>query len=155
MSDPASFVENSQLLTDIFGCWPSFHDAEVFEVNLTRGEVDIDANLYVFPSMTVKLHLWELTNETNPQGTLITRKHTIATLRFHDLMEEGFEIWGFNHQNAIFELAIDRVEPAEGPSPILEVVFRQSFGMGAEFKCMRAEVLNAIACDEKGKAIVA
>ena len=31
-------IENANLLTDIFGCFPSFHDAEVLRITLDRGD---------------------------------------------------------------------------------------------------------------------
>ena len=150
MCKPDSFVEHSSRLTSIFGYWPSFHDAEVVEVHLWRGDLDPDNDRYVFPVLTVKLHLWELTNETDAQGFLVSRHHTLARLRFHDV-EEDLELSGFNYQNEVFGLTIIKRERDDGPSPYLAVEFKPSFGMGATFKCRRAEVLDAVPCDEHGE----
>jgi hypothetical protein len=141
-------IVGSEKLTAIFGYWPSFHDAEVIELSFWRGEVNPEMGLYTFPALTAKLHLWELTNEVNSKGFLVLRKHTLATIRFHDVLESRIE--GFNHQNAILGLDIRLEEPSEGPSPVLAVTFRSAFGMDASLKCMRMEVLEAVACTENG-----
>jgi len=149
-SSPSLSVEHSERVTRIFGYWPSFHDAEVMDVHLWRGNVDPESARSVFPVLTVKLHLWELTNETDLRGFLVLRHHTIATLRFHDV-EDNIQLTGFNQQNVIFELTIERRQRSDGPSPFLVVEFISSFGMGAIFHCRRAEVLDAVPCDENGK----
>lgn len=149
MCTPEAIVEHSERLTRVFGGWPSFHDAEVVEVHLWRGDVDPERNRYVFPVLTVKLHLFELTDQTDSRGFLVTARHTLATLRFHDL-EADLELAGFNHENAIFGLTISRQRRDDGPSPYLAVEFEPSFGMGARFKCRRAEVVEAAPCNPRG-----
>ncbi len=152
MSAPESFVTGSEKLTRVFGHWPSFHDAEVIELHLWRGDVNPDQDRYVFPVLTAKLHLWELTNECDPQGCLVQKHHTIATLRFHGV-EEDLRLVGFNHQNAIFGLTIERQERDNGPSPFCTAEFQASFGMGATFKCATVEVVDALACDADGNVL--
>ena len=144
-------IEGSEKLTKIFGYWPTFHDAEVHELNLWRGDVEPDAGQYIFPALSVSLHLWELLNETNERGYLVTRHHTFAKLHFHDVDELKME--GFNHQNAIFGLSITREERPEGPSPLFVVNFDPAFGMGASFTCGRIEVVDAVPCSENGTPI--
>jgi hypothetical protein len=59
--DIRSLVRNASLLTNIFGGWPSFHDAEVLELRLDRngpGGVELHA----------KVHLFETTSEVTPEG---------------------------------------------------------------------------------------
>jgi hypothetical protein len=60
---------------------------------------------------------------------------------------------GFNHQNAILGLSIDRLERSEGPSPYFSVHMDPAHGMGAAFECLRIEVLSAVACNEEGRPI--
>ncbi len=104
MNEIEKFIEGSERLTSIFGYWPSFHDAEVIEFNLWRGDVEPDAGRYIFPVLTTKIHLWELTSEVDDRGILVMRHHTLTTLRFHDV--DKLHMDGFNHQNAIFGLSI-------------------------------------------------
>jgi hypothetical protein len=149
MPDVASSIQGSQKLADIFGCWPSFHDAEIIDLHFWRGVVDADKKRYVFPVLTVTLHVWELTSEVDKTGHYILRHHTLTTLRFHDVDE--FSMDGFNHQNAICELFIEKRERTDGPSPFFFVEFRPAFGMSASFRCSRAEVVDAVPWTEDGK----
>jgi hypothetical protein len=148
MPNVEEFIDSSKKLTDIFGYWPSFHDAEILELTFWRGDVDPDAGRYIFPVLQTRMHLWELTNETGP---LVRKHHTLATLRFHDIDE--FRMEGFNHQNAILGLSIVRQERASGPSPVFAVHFNPAFGMGATFVCGRVEVIDAAACSTEGKLL--
>ena len=149
MENIEALIEGSKKLTDIFGYWPSFHDAEVIELHFWRGDVEPDQERYVFPVLRVNLHVWEITNEVNPQGYLGRRHHTLVTLRFHDVNE--FRMEGFNHQNAILGLSITRQKRSQGPSPVFAIHFDPAHGMGASFICSRVEVVDAIRCSEDGK----
>ena len=133
-------IKGSEKLTKVFGYWPSFHDAEVLEITMWRGDVEPERNSYVFPMLTTKIHLWELISEVGKY--LVLRHHTIATLRFHDVNE--LHLSGFNHQNAIFGLSIVREEREEGPSPVFVIEFEEAFGVAAKFVCTRVEVLEAV-----------
>ena len=140
VNDPVTLVEGSERLTSIFGGWPSFHDAEVIEFHLWRGDVEPTAARYIFPVLTTKIHLWELTSEIDASGHYVLRHHTLATLRFHDV--DSLRMEGFNHQNAIFSLSITREEP-EDAQPYLSVEFEPAFGIAAAFRCYRIEILDA------------
>ena len=144
----ATLIEGSGKLTGIFGYWPTFHDAEIVELQLWRGDVYPDTKKYVFPVLTVKLHVWELTSEVDTAGYLVLRKHTLTTLRFHDVLD--LRIDGFNQQNSILELSIARKQNTEGPGRTFTVNFDPAFGMGAEFTCSRIEVVDAVAYSQDG-----
>ena len=140
MNEIEKFIEGSERLTSIFGYWPSFHDAEVIEFNLWRGDVEPDAGRYIFPVLTTKIHLWELTSEVDDRGILVMRHHTLTTLRFHDV--DKLHMDGFNHQNAIFGLSITVEERGEGFPPYLCVEFDPAHGIDLAFRCFRIEVLH-------------
>ena len=145
-----SLIVGSEKLTGIFGYWPSFHDAEVQELHFWRGNIETERGIYDFPVLTLTIHVWELTKEVNSKGFLVLRYHTLTRLRFYDVND--FQMQGFNHQNAIMELALRSEQRAEGPSPYFAVEIEPAFGMGASFKCLRVEVLDAVPCSEDGKA---
>lgn len=149
MDAPEQFVVGSEKLTTIFGYWPSFHDAEVIEIRLWRGDVDPDRDRYEFPVLTAVLHVLELTNETDARGSLMIRHHTLATLRFRGI--EDVELAGFNYMNQIRSITLSRKERAEGPSPYISVVMQEAVGISASFKCESVEVVDAVPCDEKGR----
>lgn len=151
--EAAAIVQGSEKLTNIFGYWPSFHDAEIIELNLWRGDVEPDEGRYVLPVLSAKIRLWELTQETDAAGMLKLRHETVATLQFHDV--DDIEITGFNHQNAVFGLTFgiqERGTYTNGKPlpPYITVHFQRSFGVEARFKCLRAEVVSALP-DKKGR----
>ena len=151
MAEIESLIQGSDKLKSVFGYWPSFHDAEVIEIHFWRGDIDTDNSKYVFPILTAKLHLWEITREVGPGGFLGRRNHTLARLRFYDVND--FKMEGFNHQNAILGLRLASCERIEGPSPLFDVHFDPAFGMGATLTCSRIEVLDAVPCTENGSEI--
>jgi hypothetical protein len=63
MANVETHIEGSEKLTCIFGRWPSFHDAEVVDLHLWRGDSMTERSHPRFPVLTTKIHLWELTNE--------------------------------------------------------------------------------------------
>jgi Immunity protein 50 len=101
MSEIAPLIVGSEKLTSIFGGWPSFHDAEVHELHFHRGHVDTDNNLYEFPRLTVKVHLWLMTNDVDQKGYYVSTKHTLTTMKFYDVDE--FKMEGFNHQTPFLD----------------------------------------------------
>ncbi|MEO6848200.1 MAG: Imm50 family immunity protein [Chthoniobacterales bacterium] len=150
--DPAfsSLIKGSKKLIEVFGYWPSFHDAEIMDIHFSRGEVDPERDRYIFPILTVKLLVSELTREKDAKGFLflLPRLHTLTTLRFHDVNED-FTMDGFNHVNQITELFI--AQQARGtftngePLPPYYVVeLKRGFGVSASFRCMGVEVLDAV-----------
>jgi hypothetical protein len=151
MENIESLIQGSEKLTSIFGYWPSFHDAEIIDLHFWRGVVEPDQGRYDFPVLTLRIHVWELTNEVNSKEFLVLKHHTLTTLRFCDVDE--FRMEGFNHQNAILGLSVTHQQRAKGPSPYFVVHLEPAFGMGASFSCLRVEVVNAIPCSEVGKPI--
>lgn len=58
-----SYIEGAEKVNQFFGEWPSFHDAEVVEMNFWRGRIypgDWD-DRNVFPVITVKILVLEAT----------------------------------------------------------------------------------------------
>ena len=151
MENVETLIAGSEKLTGIFGYWPSFHDAEVLDLHFVRGDVRPEDGVYDFPALTLRIHVWELTNKSDLNGYLIVRHHTLTTLKFSDVAE--FQMTGFNHQNALLGLVLSTQRRDEGPSPYFVVELRPSFGMGASFECLRVEVTEATPCTDEGKPI--
>ena len=97
MSEIASLIVGSEKLTSIFGRWPSFHDAEIHDLHLQRGYINL---------LTVRLHLWLMTRDIDQKGFYVSTKHTLTKMKFYDV--DNFRMEGFNHQNAIFGLGIEQ-----------------------------------------------
>jgi hypothetical protein len=130
-------VENAELLESIFGRWPSFHDAEIHTIFITR---DCDSG----PQMDVAIHLWEMTNEVDAKGFFVLKHHTLTTLRFCGVSE--LQLADFNNQNVLFDLELTE-ETGKG----FVVSMPTSYGCYASFKCQAIRVISAEACDPKGK----
>jgi Immunity protein 50 len=122
MSEIATRIVGGEKLTNIFGRWPSFYDPEVHELHFERGHIDTDAQVYEFPRLTVKLHLWLLTNEVDQKGYYVLTNHTLLTMRFYDV--DNVKMEGFNHQNAILGLEIEPKNPRGRTHAILRSQLR-------------------------------
>ena len=150
MSSIESFILNSEKLTRTFGYWPSFHDAEVIDLHLWRGNVDPEQGKWEFPVLTMKIHLWEMTKEVNSEGYFVLRYHTLCTLRFRDV--QNFHMSHFNFQNAMMELLITRKEREKPPSPYFVVEISPAHGIETSFECLHIEVIEAVSCTDDGAA---
>ena len=126
-------IQNAHLLTDIFGYWPTFHDAEVHSILLDRDQEH-------YASLEAKIHLFEMTNVVDERGYYVLQHHTLVLLRFQGLAD--LEICDFNDQNALLGLEIKDLS-AEGRSVSFEVDFDAAYGFGASFKCQEIAVLSA------------
>lgn len=130
--DPVTDVINSELILDR-GQWPNFHDAEVHDLDIWRGDVRPEDNVWTGPVIEASFELCAL------------REPYIAVLKFHDC--EAISLEGFNHQNAVYDLRFelfDRGKLNDG-SPMLPgiaVTFEQAFGAALSFNCMRVEALG-------------
>jgi hypothetical protein len=150
MADIESFVQNSQKLTSAFGAWPSFHDAEVLDLHLWRGDVkpgDWDER-NVLPLLTVKIRVLEATQP----GATNAGHDILTTLRFHDV--DDFKMDGFNHMNGIVDLSISPQKRGQCPngeklSPYLVVQFERGSGIRMSFRCFRIEVVDVTACQDE------
>ena len=61
-------VLGTSALVGWFGYWPSFHDAEVLDLELHRSG-----------SSTIRIHTFEATNQVNSQGFFVCAKHIIVS----------------------------------------------------------------------------
>lgn len=130
--DPVEAVEDSHLILD-HGDWPNFHDAEVHNLNIWRGDVRPDDGVWTGPVIEASFELCAL------------EKPYIATLRFHDC--ESIRLQEFNHQNAVYDLGFEfeaRGTCNDGTSltPYICVCFEQAFGVELSFKCFRVQAME-------------
>jgi len=119
-----SEIENSNLIIDYFGDWPSFHDFEIQRLILDRGEVvnGDDPSLYI--------QVVGARGKNSPAYP--NRGDCIIELRFESI--ENVRLAGFNHQNAINDIDIQRVQE------ILKVKILGAYGVDGEFECKSVRV---------------
>ena len=91
-------VNGAKDLRDWFGYWPSFHDAEVTELQLCRSS-----------SSSLKIHTWETTKEVDPEhGWCVMTKHVVVEFLFKGI--SALSLDGFNNQNVLFGLELEKIE---------------------------------------------
>jgi len=146
-----SLVQGSEKLLAIFGRWPSFHDAEVIEIQLSRVRAGSRSNRYEGPLLLARVHTWDISNEVDSAGHYVLKNHTLLTLRFSDVRELKLE--GFNHQNAIFGLTIQPNDAKNPTDPKFHIELDPSFGVDATFDCAAVEIVDAIAVSELDSAV--
>lgn len=134
MSPPELF-EGAELLTNWFGKWPSFHDAEILSVTMHRAGSDPHGHRR--PIISVEMHAFQMTPETDGKGFFKLTKHCVMTLVFEGV--EGMALHDFNHQNVIGGIAASVGVGEDGSRRIL-VQFSPIYGMDLEFSCSRAVV---------------
>lgn len=158
--DPSPHIRNSYKITDIFGYWPAFHDAEILELQLSVAGGEPWTAGSESPAMEMRVHVFEMTGDVTPEGFFRLAKHTLVQLRFANI--EGLQLSDFWYQNCIFELEFGtetmryprRGGSAEGPpADLLVVEIHSSVGLSGKFKCQSAEVVSTEPCDEDGKPL--
>jgi hypothetical protein len=127
-------IREAQRLTQIFGRWPSFHDAEVLRVRLDHA-ADLGATL------EADVHLFEMTSDVDERGYFVLRHHTLATLRFDALA--ALHLRWFGTQNVIAGLTIEEVREPEEPMLVWHIELDSSVGMEATFDCAVVTVADA------------
>jgi hypothetical protein len=132
--DAANKIKNSNLLTEIFGEWPSFHDAEVLKIVLDRTSEGEDDG----PNLEADIHVFEMTSEIDEEGFYKLVKHTLVRLAFLELYE--LSLTDFNHQNVLWGLGITDISDRQLERIKFEVVFSASWGVAAKFQCAAVEV---------------
>ena len=135
MGSTVSGIKGAELIERIFGGWPSFHDAEIHRVVLTR---DCEPPR---PRMDVTIHHWEMTSEVDSAGYYVLRNNTLSTLRFSGVTE--LALADFNHQNVLWELEISEFDATDSGLRYA-VSMPTSFGCEASFKCREITVLSAV-----------
>jgi len=121
-------IENSQLLTDIFGRWPSFHDSEVMRIVLNRGDVQ-----RFDPYLEATIHVFQMTAEVDEHGKHVLKNHTAVTFRFIEIYELSLE--DFNQQNVMCDLSISDISDHKLERIKFNVSFDGIFGVSAKFQC--------------------
>jgi hypothetical protein len=101
--DDAALIEvlseipgGADLLAWFGGYLPSFHDAEILGLELDRAG----------PTCRIRAHTWEISDEVDKTGHFVLSRHVVASFELGGVTELSLE--GFNHQNVIFGLFIER-----------------------------------------------
>lgn len=123
-----SKIQNNRLLTDIFGWWPSFHDAEVLSIALDRGEKN-----NFEPSLTAAIYVFEITSKVDNEGHYVLRNHTLVRFRFYKIV--NLSLSDFNQQNVLQHLDIEHLSDRKQDKVKFKITFSGIFGVKAKFHC--------------------
>lgn len=131
--DPRKVVEGYEKILDRDGVWPNFHDAEVIDLQLWRGNVDPDREKYTFPQITAKVELCALEHPF------------MVTLKFLDCT--SVMLSGFNHQNPIMDLRFllekrGMMTDGQPMPPYIVVEFVPCLEFSLFLKCSGVQVIN-------------
>ncbi len=121
-------IKNSNLLIDVFGRFPSFHDAEVLRITLDRGD-----RRDFYPSLEALIHVFEVTREVDESGRYQLKNHVLVLFRFSKIV--NLELKDFFLQNVLWDLEIINLSDRERDKVTFKVVFRASVGLSASFHC--------------------
>lgn len=117
---------NAALLMDRFGTWPSFHDAEVIRIELSR-KPDV--------AISMEVYLFATSSQLDDRGYYRREQESIVTFIFRGVQE--LTLLDFNEQNVLQELAISRQEDGN-----LRVQIFASYGLNGSFLCANAEIAH-------------
>lgn len=129
-------IQGAELLTSVFGYWPSFHDAEVVRMELVRVAPFAEG-----PDLLADVHAFEMTNEVGPDGYFVLRHHVLVSFRFRGI--DQLQMEGWNNQNVLMGLRIDDISGRQLDLLEFEVCFDSSWGVSAEFLC-RSVVIESV-----------
>jgi hypothetical protein len=107
MAPAPPYLENYQIVTDYYGYWPSFHDAEVHSISINRDTVLFDD----IPDVILELivHCFQMTETVSEEGHFKLAKHSL--IRFEFKQVDDVVLSHFNHQNAIYGLDFSAISP--------------------------------------------
>lgn len=97
-----SKIAGVEKLTEIFGRFPSFHDAEVLKILLDR-----KGGGFYKPTLETSIHVSRMTNVVDEKGRYKLENHCLVDFKFSEITE--LKLKGFNHQNVINEFVVERI----------------------------------------------
>lgn len=113
---------------DIFGRWPSFHDAEVLNIALDRGDRGTFG-----PSLEAAVHVFEGTSQVDDEGRYVLKNHVLVRMRFSRIV--NLTLADFNHQNVLGSLEIEHLSDRAHDKVKFAVRVSGIFGVNAKFHC--------------------
>jgi hypothetical protein len=120
----------------VFGYWPTFHDAEVLRLTLSRERTTPGV---AAPFIDLDVYAFDTDGTLTPEGYYRLTNEVVVSFRFHEV--EAVRLEGFNQQNVLWELTVTPGSESDG-RPVLEVDLPSSFGVEGSFQCRTAEVLT-------------
>ncbi|MEI5681308.1 MULTISPECIES: hypothetical protein [unclassified Mesorhizobium] len=108
-------------VVDWFGFEPNFHDAEIIRIDFCRSPLPT----------TISVYTWRLTSQVDSRGCYVLDRHATVNFILEGVEVEAFTGW--NHQNVLWDINVERVSSTSSISPRFKVAFNSSFGLEASF----------------------
>lgn len=129
---PEDLIENSELVSKIYGKWPSFHDFEIIRIQFDRDAPEEPSG----PQISAFVHMWQITGETDETGKYVCGNHHVVEVRMRNVCE--YEMVGFNSQNVINDVEV--WQEKDGDSPKSCIRFPALFGADLTVMCEKIEI---------------
>ncbi len=127
---PEELVDQSELLVQAMGRWPSFHDANV--LNIVRSD----------DSFLATIHVFDMTSEVDAAGYFVLRRHHLVTLAMTGVRASSLpEIYP---GDVLLALTFS------GKEAQVRVDFESHMGLDGSVLCDRVKVIKVEACDHRG-----
>ena len=120
---------------DLYGYWPSFHDAQVPSYQAPSANS---------PIVTFTLQTWEMTDQIDAQGYFVLCKHALVSFRFESVQQ--VEMDAFQAGNILFGLTFT---PNQN-DPTFRVELESVMDMSGAFTARSGAVVAIIPCGADG-----
>jgi Immunity protein 50 len=94
-SEIEALVPGAREVVELYGYWPSFHDAEVVCLELNR-----------LGRSRIQVHTFEMTDEVDGRGYYVIEKHALVSFLLESV--STLQLDGFNDQNVISGLGLKK-----------------------------------------------
>jgi hypothetical protein len=142
MNPVPSYLRNTEAVVKVFGYWPRYHDAGVFDFRYAAEDSGV---------IEVTLHAWEMTAEVDERGYFKLIKHHLVQFAFREI--SGADLERFTSLgNSLFEMGFST--PAEfEASGKFRVDLDSAMGgdLCGSFFARTGEVVGVAPCDAQGR----
>ncbi len=130
-------IKNVEKLIEVFGRYPSFHDAEILSIKLERSFDKRSSN----SALTAKIRIYQARERfNNSEEKFIRWKNYEVDFEFSDI--KLLQLENFNHQNVINDLIVKTLPTSETERHVFSVQIESIFGCEAFFKCNKVEIVQ-------------
>lgn len=133
--DIPAYILNHKAVVNLYGRWPSFHDAQV---------LDYDAPALEGYSLAFTVHTWQMTDKVDAKGYFVLEKHALVSFRFDAIFD--VQMAAFDSGNILFGLEFFPSTDDSSFRVVLDSVMDKS----GSFSARKGEVVSVIPCTPDG-----
>jgi hypothetical protein len=136
------YLRNTEPVVKVFGYWPDFHDAGVFDFRYAAENSSV---------IGFTLHACEMTAEVDDRGYFKSIKHHLIKFAFREISDADLERFT-SMGNILFELRFSTPEEFEA-SGKFRVNLDSAMGgdLCGSFFARTGEVVEVVPCDAQGR----